>query len=241
MGILNGTTLMMAGLAVLTAAATTVGVVTLVKNIQQEKKLQEVKNGLVTIENNNQHAVEGLTKKFNAQSAEQKEATNKNNPKLISAENEVADAEKYLANVKKAMKYIDALQRICDTIKVCGAQGDPVNVDKDVFKGLVGPNAVAGGAGAGFENETAIVKRMIADAPSITGKMDMVASTAGAVWEKLHYADNNAAFPHAGANPEKADNLMAGVRMAFQNELDDAEKAVADANKKVAKIKAALN
>lgn len=234
-------TLAWAGLSVLMTGAIALSATTLYKNYQQGKKIEEVKSSVATIDTKNHQIVEGVTNQFNAQLEEQRQTNKKNNPKLISAENEVADAEKYLANVKKAMKYIDALQRICDTIKVCAAQGDPVNVDKDVFKGLVGPNAVAGGAGAGFENEAAIVKRMIADAPSITGKMEMVASTAGAVWEKLHHADGAAAYPHGGANPEKADNLMAGVRMAFQNELDGAEKAVADANAKVAAIKAALN
>lgn len=239
---MNITYLAMAGLAVLTAAATTVGVVTLVKNIQQEKKLQEVKNDLVTIEKNNQYTVKGLKDKLDAQSADQKEASKKNDPKLISAENEVADAEKHLANVKKAMKYIDALNMICQGIGKCNNQADPVNVDKDVFKGLVGADAVAGGANAGFRNGGEIADRMINDAPNITGKMEMVTEQAGNLWERLNWADAAAAWPHsAGTHLEKIDNLIAEVKMAFQNRLDDAEKAVADANAKVAAIKAALN
>lgn len=233
---------MWAGLSVLMAGAVTVSAVTLYKNIQQGKELEKFNTSLKTIENNNLQSVQGLTDKFNAQSEGQKKANKKNNPKLISAENEVADAEKHLANVKKAMKYIDALNMICQGISKCNAQAHLVNVDKDVFKGLVGADAVAGGANAGFRNGGEIADRMIKDAPNITGKMDIVQEQAGNLWERLSWADQAANWPHdAGSHLEKIDNLIAEVKMAFQNRLDDAEKAVADANAKVAEIKAALD
>lgn len=235
MGILNGTTLMMAGLAVLTAAATTVGVVTLVKNIQQEKKLQEVKNDIVTIENNNQYTVKGLNDKLDENSKEQKEANKKNNAELVSAKNELSEAQKKLDLAKSVLNVVEKdYCELIDTVVAASVGANAMYLDMAKFPFLTGGGAVAFAADNGIHTVQLLCDH-IKDAMKNYTRSNMQPDA-----NAQEVAGRLMARAAAQLQAHEGQNLKTQARMEARQRFDDAKAAFDEAQAKVVAIEAAL-
>lgn len=231
---------MWAGLSVLMAGAVTVSAVTLYKNIQQGKQLEKLNTNLQTIENNNLQSVRGLTDRLDVQSEEQKKANKKNNPKLISAQKDVEEAQKKLDNLKLAYDYIkDEFPTFLDQL-VAVAAGN-LDVDSSWLPFLAGPDALAGGVGHGIQNMADLVTR-IADAAGKRKEEKMVAGiTAAHCYGILNnIADVNAAPAPAGAALGTV-GLKHRSKAAAADAVKAAEKDLADKKAVVVAIEAALD
>lgn len=231
--ILNGTTLMMAGLAVLTTATVAVASVTLYKNYQQGKKLEEVKSDIATIETDNKQTVGGLIDKFNVQLEEQKKANKKNNPELIAAKKDVDEAKAALDNAKVVFKVIKKdWPVLLDTARVVNAGN--MQVDTGKFPFLAGAAAPAVGAAKSVTDAKDLWNK-ISEAMKTYTKPALVAETGQNIAGRL--VDGGAAQLAEDAKAV----LKGNAYMEAQHRLETAEQNLKDAEARLLAVNAALN
>lgn len=231
---------MWAGLSVLMAGAVTVSTVGLYKTIKQEKKLEKLVSNVDNIETNNQQAVQGLRATIDENSKEQKKANKKNNPKLISAQKDVEEAQKRLDNLKIAQAYIkDEFPTFLDQLVVVAAGN--LDVDSSWLPFLAGPDALPGGAGHGIQNMAELVNR-IADAAAKRTEEKMVAGVGAARCYGIlcNVNDANAAAAPAGGALGTV-GLKHRARAAAADAIKAAEKDLAEKKATEAAIEAALD
>lgn len=227
-------TLALAGLSVLMTGALTVSAITLYKNTQQGKKIEEVTRSVEAIETKNSQAFEGFRNEIQAQSEEQKKANKNTNAELVSAKNELSEAQKKLDLAKSVLNVVN--KDLCDLIdNVVAIGNNPIYLDQAKFPFLVGAGAVPAAAANGIETVAKLVDQLEKAMKTYTRSNMQQDPSAHNVAGRLKAA---AAAAMAG---NEAANIKAQAKIEAQQRLEDAQKAFDEARAKVAAIESTLD